>query len=603
MLRLIIYWMIFMSVARITFIAYNYDQAAQLTWTDIGKSLLYGLQMDASMTGFLIIIAGIFMIISVFTQSRWVSSALNTVNLTMLLLGCIVVMVDLELYHHWGFRLNTTPFMYMGSGAAGSVTAGMAIRLIAILIVMFTVFAYLYLKFITPHTKELRPIEKKAAIVFFFLTAVMFIPIRGGFTVSSMNVGWVYFHKTNNFANHSGINVIWHLFYSIKSDKNIKYPEDFFDKELTETYFQKLYPPNDSTTRLLKTNRPNVILIIMESFTANVVEVLGGRPGITPNLNKLSQEGVLFDNIYATGDRTDRGLVGILAAYPSQPVRPIIKYPGRSQKLSYLSRKLEALDYKTSFVYGGDADFANYRSLLTYAGFEHLTSVDDFDSKLDNSKWGVLDEFLFEQAQKELDTTKTDKPFFKTILTLSSHEPFDVPLKQIQGEDESNLFLNSVYYADKCLGNFVDYCKKQPWWDNTLIVIVADHGHRLPDQTNVRAREKFKIPLLWLGGAIKQDTVIHTLGGQTDLANTLLAQLDKPSPELIFSKDLMGNNVQDFAVYIFNDGYGYLSPTRYIIYDNPGKLYLKAEGVTSEEDKYYGKAYIQKLYSDYNLKK
>lgn len=603
LLRLVIYWMVFMSVIRIVFIAYNYDLAAQLKWTDIGKSLLYGLQMDASMTGFLIIVAGLILTISVFTQSRWITYTLNTFNLLMLLLGCVAVMADLELYHHWGFRLNTTPFMYMGSGAAGSVTVAMAIRLIAILIALFTLFSYLYLKFITPHTKELRPIEKKAAIVLFLCTAAMFIPIRGGFSVSSMNVGWVYFHKTNNFANHSGINVIWHLFYSLKSDKKVKYPENYFDKTLTETYFQKLYPPSDSTTHLLKTDRPNIILLIMESFTANVIEALGGKPGITPNLNRLCKEGILFDSIYATGDRTDRGLVGILAAYPSQPVRPIIKFPGRSQKLSYLSRKLEAMNYKTSFVYGGDADFANYRSLLTYAGFHHLTSVDDFDDDLDNSKWGVHDEFLFEQVRKELDTTATDRPFFKTVLTLSSHEPFDVPLKHIKGEDEGNLFLNSCYYTDKHLGGFIDYCKQQPWWDNTLIVIIADHGHRLPDKIDWRIREKFRIPLLWLGGALKKDTVIHTLGGQTDLTNTLLAQLDKPSPDFIFSKDLLGNNVQNFAVYIFNDGYGYLTPTQYIMYDNPGKLFLKSEGVTSEEDKYYGKAYMQKLYSDYNAKK
>jgi phosphoglycerol transferase MdoB-like AlkP superfamily enzyme len=603
LLRLAIFWMVLMTIVRITFIIYNYELAAQLTWTDIIKSLIYGLQMDASMTGFLLLVAGVILTVSVFYQGKWVYYTLNSFNIFMLLLTCVTVMVDLELYHHWGFRLNTTPFMYMGSGAAGSVSVGLAIRLITILLVLFSSFTFLYFRFIAPYIKLINPTKNTSALVLFLLTALMFIPIRGGFSVSSMNVGWVYFHKTNNFANHSGINVLWHLFYSIKSDKHVKYPENFFDKTLTETYFQKLYPQDDSTTHVLNTNRPNVILVIMESFTANVIEALGGKPGITPNLNKLCQEGILFDSIYATGDRTDRGLVGILAAYPSQPVRPIIKYPGRTQKLSYLSRKLEALNYKTSFVYGGDADFANYRSLLTYAGFQHLTSVDDFDDDLDNSKWGVHDEFLFEQVKKELDTTSTDQPFFKTVLTLSSHEPFDVPLKQIKGETPRELFLNSCYYTDKYLGEFVDYCKKQPWWDNTLIIVVADHGHRLPDIIDLRIREKFRIPLLWLGGAIKKDTVIHTLGGQTDITNTLLAQIDKPSPEFTFSKNLLGNNVQNFAVYIFNDGYAFLSPTKYILYDNPGKLYLKKEGVSTKEDLYFGKAYMQKLYSDYNARK
>lgn len=604
LLRLAIFWMLFMIIARICFLAYNYDLTSLLSWTDIAKSMVYGLQMDASMTGYLLLVAGLLLTVSVFVQHKAVLYVvLHGFNIIILLLACLTVMVDLELYHHWGFRLNTTPFMYMGSGAAGTVTVWMTIRLISILVVLFTGFTFLYTKYIITYTKHLKIPEKKSALVLFVITALMVIPIRGGFSVSTMNVGWVYFHKTNNYANHTGINVLWHFLYSLQSDSNILYPEDYFDKTLTETYFQKLYPSNDSTARVLNTQRPNVILIILESFTTNVIETLGGKPSITPNLNQLTREGILFDNFYASGDRTDKGLVSILASYPAQPQRSIIKYPGKTQKLSYLSRKLEGLNYKTSFVYGGDADFANYRSLLTYAGFRHITSVDDFDSEQNSSKWGVHDQYLFEQAKHELDTTALTSPFFKTILTLSSHEPFDVPLKQIKGEDDAELFLNSCYYTDKYLGEFIAYCKQQPWWNKTLIIITADHGHRLPDKIDARVQEKFQIPMLWLGGAIKQDTVIHTYGGQTDIANTVLAQLDKPSPDFTFSKDLFGNNTKSFALYIFNDGYGYVTPNEYIVYDNPGKLYLQENGITSEETRYFGKAYLQKLYSDYNSKK
>lgn len=109
--------------------------------------------------------------------------------------------------------------------------------------------------------------------------------------------------------------------------------------------------------------------------------------------------------------------------------------------------------------------------------------------------------------------------------------------------------------------------------------------------------------MLWLGGAIKKDTVVQTYAGHTDLANTLLAQLDKPSPDFVFSKDIFGNNVKNFAMYLFIDGYGYLDPEHYLVYDNPGKFYLHEEGVTKEEDTYYGRAYLQKLFIDYNSKK
>jgi phosphoglycerol transferase MdoB-like AlkP superfamily enzyme len=296
-------------------------------------------------------------------------------------------------------------------------------------------------------------------------------------------------------------------------------------------------------------------------------------------------------------------LISILSGYPAQTKGSIIKYSDKAQKLPHLSRELEKLGYQTSFVYGGDADFANFRSYLTNAGFGHITADEDFSSDLNNSKWGVNDQYIFEQSSKELDSTSSQQPFFKVILTLSSHEPFDVPMTTIKGNDEPSLFLNSCYYTDHYLGEFIKLCKQKTWWDNTLVIITADHGHRLPDKIDARVKERFHIPLLVLGGAIKKDSVIQTIGSQTDIANTILAQVAKPSADFRFSKDLFGNNVQDFAVYLFNDGYGYVDKGKYILYDNQGKLYLRQEGVEREEDKYFGKAYVQQLYSDYNAKK
>lgn len=597
------FWIVFMVIARGGFLLYNHDQTSQLTALEIAKVMLYGSRMDASMTGYLLAFYGLILCGSVFHQGRWVTLTITFFTLLLIIFSSLAVIVDLELYRHWGFRLNTTPFFYMGSAAAGSADSFVVIKLILIFIGFALSFSFLYFKTIRSAVTSLKPTEKRTALILFVITALMFIPIRGGFTVSTMNVGKVYFHKTNNFANHAGINVMWHFLYSLKSEGNVLYPENYFNKQLTHEYFQLLYPKSDSTAHVLSTPQPNIILIIVESFTANVIEALGGKPGVTPQLNKLCKKGILFDNFYASGDRTDKGLVSILSGYPAQTQRSIIKYPGKTQKLPYVSRKLEQLGYQTSFVYGGDADFANFRSFLTYAGFSHITSDEDFSHEISTSKWGVHDQYIFEQASKELDTTSTSKPFFKVVLTLSSHEPFDVPLKHFEGDDEPTLFINSCYYTDKYLGEFIDQCKQQSWWNNTLVVITADHGHRLPDKIDARAKERFRIPLLLIGGAIQKDSVVHTIGGQTDLANTLLAQLDKSSDDFLFSKNLLGNHVNDFAVYIFNDGYGYIDKNRYIVYDNQGKLYLREEGLQSEEDKYYGKAYMQQLYTDYNAKK
>lgn len=601
--RLGLFWIVFMITSRIIFLLYHLDQTSQLNWIEISKVMLYGLKMDLSMTGYMILVSGTMLSLSVFIRGKWIVYFITGFNLLFLVFGCLAVVLDLELYRHWGFRLNTTPFYFMGSEAAGSASAATVIKLITILIVLLVTFFFSYFKFITPGLRNLTSTTRKAALVLALTSVLMLMPIRGSFGASNMNVGFVYFHKTNNFANHAGINVIWNFLNILYSNPKIFYPEDYFDKQLTEEYLQRLYPKDDSTEQVLTTRRPNVIIILIESFTANVVEVLGGKQGVTPNFNELSKEGILFDNFYATGDRTAKGLIGVLSGYPCQTQRSIIQYPSKTQKLSFLSKELESIGYNTSFVYGGDADFSNFRSFLTNAGFGHITSEDDFSDDLNNSKWGVPDQYLFEQAQRELDTISTDRPFFKTLLTLSSHEPFDVPLKYIQGEDEESLFLNSCYYTDKYLGEFIEYSKQQPWWDNTVIIITADHGHRLPGKIGAQVKERFRIPLLWLGGAIKKDTVIHTISGHTDIANTLLGQITQPSPNFIFSKNIFGNNVQDFAVYIFNDGYGYLTPKHYMIYDNSGKLYLREEGIFTEEDKNFPKAYLQKLYSDFNSKK
>ncbi len=599
---LLLFWMTFFGLARMVFMGYNYSYSVDLLFSEVLTSLAYGMKMDLSMTGYLIVLSGLILTVTVFTVNRWVLISLHVVHLVFIVLFCLVIIVDLELYRHWGFRMNITPFFYMGSEAAGTTGWWTGIKLLLVGVVFIGLFTTLYRKLIIPAVGRLKPVNYTHALVILIASGLMFFPIRGSLGTSTMNVGKVYYHKTKMFANHAGINVVWNFLYSLQNDNAIKYPEDFYDRILTEAKFKTLYPEQDTTFQVLKSTNPNILLIILESFTADVIEPLGGMPGVAPNLNALCREGILFDQFYANGDRTDKGLVSLLASFPAQPKGSIIKYPQKTQRLTYLSVKLEALGYRTSFVYGGDADFANYRSFLTTGRFEHITSDEHFDSDLNSSKWGVHDEYVFHQTLDELDTTSGK--FFKTVLTLSSHEPYAVPMEKVFTEpgDEA-LFLNSCYYTDKVLGEFISAAKTKSWWENTLIIITADHGHRHPGNKRYETKEKFRIPMLWIGGAIKKDTVIHTLGSQTDLANTLLAQLDKPSADFTFSKNLLGSPVQNFAFYVFNDGYGYLDPATYFIYDNPGRQYIRKEGETDEAKFDLAKAYLQKLFFEYNAKK
>ncbi len=601
LLYLGLFWLLFEIVIRALFLVYNVSFTDYLTAGEIFRVFSNGIKMDISLVGYFLMASGLILTVSMLVKSRAPNLVLNTLNIFLVVVCSILAVIDLELYRHWGFRLDTAPLLYLqntGGAAMGSVAVTVVLKLLAITAGLFTASIFAYNRMIVPRVASLVPGKKSGFVVVFLVSAAMFLPVRGSFSVAPMNTGFVYFHKTKAFANHAAINVIWNFLYNLRGSYRMKYPEDLLPRQTAERYFRDFYPAEEGITpRLWSAAKPNIILFILESFTADVIEPLGGRQGIAPNLNKLCSEGALFTNFYSSGDRTDKGVISILSGYPSQPTSSIIKYPAKTQHLPYLNHYMHDLGYHTSFVYGGDVDFANFRSYLTNSRFDHITSNVDFPDA-DESKWGVHDHIVFNRALAQCDTAKS--PFFKVILSLSSHEPFDVPMEpHITGSDEESLFLNSCYYTDKSIGDFMQHAKNSPWWDNTVIIFVADHGHRLPGGKELSDKERYRIPLLMVGGAVRSDTLIHKFASHTDIPNTLLAQLSAPDSAFRFSKNILAPSSRSFAVYFFNNGYGFVSEDHYLVFDNIGKQFLRNEG-GSPEDLDRASAYQQTLFIDYN---
>nr|WP_236668973.1 LTA synthase family protein [Hymenobacter rubidus] len=327
----------------------------------------------------------------------------------------------------------------------------------------------------------------------------------------------------------------------------------------------------DSSALLLAETRPNVLFIILESFTAKLVGSVGGERGVTPNLDSLARTGVLFPNIYAAGDRSQKGLVSLLSGYPNQPTTSIIKFPRKTEHLPHLCRALAAAGYRSSYYYGGELAFANMKSYLQTAGYEHLTERNDFSVGEQNSKWGAHDGVLFDRILNDLRAAQP-KPFFVTAFTLSSHEPFDVPMKtKFPGKSETAQFRNSVYYTDQALGKFLREARQKPWYAHTLLVLVADHGHRLPGDTPHDWPVGFHIPLVLAGGALQpaaRGRVVPVIGSQTDVAATLLRQLGLPAQAFTWSRDLLAPHAVPFAYYCYNNGFGTVAPTGTFWFDN-----------------------------------
>lgn len=591
------------AVQKPLFLLYNYDLAAGHSFVEFMQVILNGLKLDAVMAGYLTFIPLLLTIASVWIKGGKISSVLKFYFAAVSIAVALIFTVDEALYGYWKFRLDSTVFFYLESPANAMASVPVFtfiiqfIKTIIYSILIFWLFKW-YILPILP--RETTPKKWQTLSVSVLLGGLLFIAARGGVTTSTANVGMVYFSK-DQLLNHAAINPCFSLLTSFSKEQDFSSQFRFFSEEERSRIFAPLYPKPDISgteeegVRLLNTGRPDILLIILEGFSANAVEAVGGEAGITPNLNRLGKEGVLFTNMYANSFRTDRGLVAALNGYLAQPTTSIMKYPSKSQTLPSIARTLRETGYNTDVLYGGDIDFTNMRSFFYSSGYNSLIADADFPISSRLSKWGANDDITFERLYDDiLKVKEKNAPWLCTFLTLSSHEPFKVPYHRLE-----HPYLNSVAFTDSCLGNFVDKIKTTPAWENLLIVFVSDHGFRYPETLKEYEPGRYHIPCLWIGGAVKESAVIDKFVNQTDIAATLLGQLGLSGKEFAFSRDIFSPDYTEFAFYTFNNGFGYIDSTGVSVFDNTVEApLLEAPEESSPQRLNKGKAILQTLYED-----
>jgi phosphoglycerol transferase MdoB-like AlkP superfamily enzyme len=596
-----LFWLVFFYFARLFFLIIHHKEAAGLGFEVIAGTFTHGTKLDISATAYIMVIPVLFLIPAIWLKGEWFRHFVRIYTWIILLISLVIIVGDAKLYSYWGFRMDYTPLLYLNTPqeAAASVTTGQII-LFCFSIVLFTVvFGLLYNRLIDRRFSYLKIVKYKLPVTLFFIILLcsLIIPIRGGFGLAPINAGTVYF-SDNMFANHTAINVAWNAGSSYFNRKPSVNPYMFGDLNRAKAVRDSLTVKSDSYARVLNTTRPNILFIILESFGDLLVGPLGGDTATTPFINKLCREGLLFTNFYASGNRTDKALPAILNGYPAQPAVSVIKEPKKTQSMTSLVKILNGSGYTSSFWYGGDINFANFNSFLISSGFRQIITKNNFDPSNYNSKWGVHDNVLFKALQDSMERTR--EPFFRVVLTLSSHEPFEIPMEPVfKGKDDLTKFRNSVYYTDKTVGNFISWAKTTAWWKNTLLVLVADHCRRNTLDDLVYSQKIFRIPMLWLGGALEAGGKrIEKLGTQVDIPVTLLNQLDLTGV-FPFGKDLLSDKSNSFAFYVFNEGFAFITDSSTVIYDHKLRAPVLKTGPHPEINESLGKAFLQVLYDDY----
>ena len=558
----------------------------------------HGIPIDLSVAGYLTVFPLLVITIGLWIRSLPVKRIIQVYDAPVSLLLSAIFVGDAVLYPFWGFKLDASVLFYLKTPkeAVASVSPFMTVMGIVAIIAV----GYLFFRIITRPLKPVSTPYRKArlplvASVFSVLLAgLLFLAIRGGLTASTMNVGHAYF-TTDQFLNHSAVNPGFSLLSSVSKTSDYSEWYDYLDEERRSELFEGLYSTDDTDTEsLLNTDRPDVLFVVLEGFGGDLVNAISGRSDVTPRLDSLINEGVFFSNCYASSFRTDRGLVCIMNGHPGLPMTSIMKLPVKSSRLPSIPAKLAEKGYSTYFMYGGDINFTNMQSWLYSSGFSHIVSESDFTAQERKTHaWGVNDHITFSRLYEEL-RDRRDSPWLTAFLSLSSHEPFEVPYHRLDDR-----ICNSFAYSDSCLGALVDSLRCLPLWDNLLVVITPDHGIRYPQQGFAFDPHVHHIPVLWIGGAVKEPRVIDRLMSQTDIAATFLAQLGIDHSDFLYSRNVLSRSyTYPFSFYTFSNGLCFIDSTGVTLFDDDsGKCLIEdpdVDGLRLDR----GKAILQTLYDD-----
>lgn len=527
-------------------------------------------------------------------------------TIVILIISNFILISDLGLFAEWGSKINHKAISYLIYPKEALASAKTSpVFLLMFIFLIKTAAEIILLKTIIKKILDIHinwAIKSGFAILLLFF---VFVGIRGGLQTFPIDRSWSYF-SDKTLLNQAAVNSTWNAMAAItEKDEFEVNPYNFVPNSEAEAIFSNLTSvgKTKSSNSIFKTAKPNIIIIMLESWGAETVGVLNKETDATPYFSALTKEGLLFTQFYSTGFRTEQALAAIVAGFPSQPKTTIIRKFGKFDKMPSLAKSLAAINYHTSYYYGGDLKFANTEAYLKSSGFKKIIGQNDFKYKLYN-EWGAFDEDLF--AFTSLDYNNNPQPFFSIIMTSTSHEPFDNRVEKVfKDMGLAGDYLNVVHYTDKALHHFIDSSKKEKWFQNAVFIMVADHTNRLPKNRQNFEIERHWIPCLIYGPALKDEfrgkTVNHA-ASHIDIPAIVLSQLNHDYKQFIWSKNVIDSLSKSWAFYTYDEGFGYINNNDKIVFDiklnrliyNNQTDKLKTDSLTLD-----GKVLLQKLLDQY----
>ncbi len=574
--KLFAFFLLFFAIQRLVFVLVQLPQNPDISFMEIVQGNVYALKLDLAASAYVVLLALLLLWIGIFGATKTMIKILKVYVIIILVVIGLIHITDIGLYKEWGSKFNHKALSYLTYPKEAIASAESSpILLFTFIFSAETLFGlFLYTRYVHFKGKMDGRLWQKIVLPL-VLVAVTGVVARGGISKWPVSKGSAYYSQ-RPMLNQAAANSLWN-FINILSTPIEARPTsyDFVDPSSAQNELHRLTLCDTSALRITTKSTPNIVIILVESLSAESMGIFGGSPSATPALDGLTKNALLFSRFYASGFRTDQGLAAVVSGFPAQPQTAVIRRYGKFERLNGLGLDLHQKGYTSSYYSAGDNDYANTKAYLKHCGFSNF--YDEGDVKpLRRTKFGGYDEFLFAFHLKHVSSLK--QPFFSILMTCTSHEPFDAAVPNVfLDRGEANGYLNTIHYTDGAIGDYLKRAQKETWYSNALIFILSDHAHRFPNNRQIWEVERHHIPLIITGGALDENLKGKTISAplsQTDLPAIILSLVGVDSKNYEWSKTICSDENKSWAFYTFDDGAGFIHGKDTIIWDNALKKTL-----------------------------